>query len=111
MDQTLELVGGSLYAEMGPTTDFLGYVPLATLKLVLVPSHSKNTHQVSHFLLYFLSLTGGLGPLTKPISMTIDRITRMKAKMKNKTELHTEGLNFSLQKYTTQGPWIYHNLH
>ena len=52
MDQALELVGRSLYAGMGPTPDFLGYVPLATLKLVLVPSHSKNTHQVSHFLLY-----------------------------------------------------------
>ena len=56
MDQALELVGRSLYGRLDPKPDFHGLVPFATLKLVLVLSHDKNTHQVSHFLLY-LSVT------------------------------------------------------
>ena len=43
------LVGRSLYGRLDATPAFPGFVPLTTLKLVLVLSHDKNTNQVRHF--------------------------------------------------------------
>lgn len=49
MDQALELVGRSLFCRLDATTDFPGFVPPETFKLVLVLFHFKNTSQVRYF--------------------------------------------------------------
>jgi hypothetical protein len=46
MDEALELVGRSLFCRLDAATDFPGFVPAETYKLVLVLSHFKNTIQV-----------------------------------------------------------------
>ena len=46
MDQALELVWWGLFGRLDTVSSFPGFVPLTTLKLVLVLSHDKNTNQV-----------------------------------------------------------------